>query len=104
MTIQSAKHDGTNSQDIIVDGEGLYQIFSIDSDCYVNIYGITFINGKSEYGGAIDSEGNLKIEDSIFKNNIATEYGGTICSDGEELNIYIKNSRFINNSALRENT
>ena len=47
-------------------------------------------------GGAIYSEGVIDIEDSLFKSNVADEYGGAIAC---KKNMYLLNAEFIGNVA-----
>ena len=47
-------------------------------------------------GGAIYSKGDMDIEDSLFKSNVADEYGGAIAC---KKNMYLLNANFIGNEA-----
>ena len=62
-----------------------------------NIYldNCTFINNSAEYGGAIYlNGGNIIINNTLFQNNIAYNFGGAIAT-GSKTRLCIYNSRFI---------
>ena len=64
--------------DVIFDGQKTNQIFNVISSKGLNITGLTFINGKSEYGGAIRFNQliNSHINATFIFNN--AQYGGAL--------------------------
>ena len=110
-----------------IDAKGQSRIFNISGNGAVTrivLKNITFLNGKSQQGGAIHStvaiqisdcnfvnnnatyyfgggaiysEGNSLISDCAFENNSAEQYGGAIYSKGLECNI--SNCRFVNDTS-----
>ncbi len=62
-----------------------------------------FSNFRAIYGGVIElqmtSNSNLTINNSVFSDNIGTDWGGVIQSNGENNIVSIVGSKFINNSA-----
>ena len=85
---------GVDCDKTVLDGDFKSKILVISNKVNVNIYGITFINGKTGgNGAAIDNSGYLTVHDSKFINNSA-DYGG-IRTTGGSLTVY--NSAFENN-------
>lgn len=70
----------------------------------LSILNSTFIgNTSADFGGAVNSDGNLVIDNSIFTDNKAVYGGGAIEAYGDENTlISIKNSTFENNKAMGE--
>ncbi|MBQ9026360.1 MAG: peptidase C1, partial [Methanobrevibacter sp.] len=64
-----------------------YHSYSVSPELYID--NCTFINNNAVYGGAIYLEyGSAQINNSIFKNNYAQNFGGAIClSVGSTANI-----------------
>ncbi len=119
MTIQGQSQAGT-----IIDAQGADRIFTINSGVNVTIQNLTFTNGNSGYGGAIDSSGilavngctftgnransqggainnnlgTLIVNDCTFTNNNCTAYSGAI--DNHYGTITVKRSTFMNNNAM----
>ncbi|WP_157078672.1 DUF11 domain-containing protein, partial [Methanobrevibacter filiformis] len=86
---------GESKGNVIIDAQGQSNHFSIGSGANVTFINITFINGLSQNGGSIYSNGNsLNIVNSTFANNSANE-GSAIYNAGE--NLQVSNSNFINN-------
>ena len=98
--------------DTVLDGRGVSSIFSIQKGGSNSVIdNLKFVNGKSDYGGAMLIHGkNVTIQNSVFENNHADYGGGAIYvrsnfeespgrypEDGEDL--VIKNCNFINNFA-----
>ena len=80
-----------------LNGKSVARIFNITSKG-VNLMNLTFINGYSKSnGGAICSNDELNISDSIFRNNSA-KLGGAVYST---VSYYVLSSKFFNNSAER---
>ncbi len=73
----------------------------------VNIYGSRFINNRAEYlggwytglGGAIYSNGALRISNSIFSANSAEE-GGAVYSDSDASMMEVSASQFSSNTSI----
>ncbi|MGB4414533.1 MAG: T9SS type A sorting domain-containing protein [Paludibacter sp.] len=94
-TVTTLLIDGENNN-ITIDGDNLYQIFNVsdgiqwgaNSTINITLRKLKFINGKSDYGGAIRNQENLVIEDCVFKNNnanlITTNFGGAIFHEKSE--------------------
>ena len=79
---------GADSSGTILDANSKSGIFEISDKVTVNIYGITFMNGRtSKNGAAINSNGFLTIHDSKFINNKA-DYGAIRGSSGSTLTVY----------------
>lgn len=75
----------------------LGKIFSITNNSTLKLINITFINGNSIFGGALQNNGgSVTITNCIFINNTAKDWGGAIYS--HSTNITIENSVFINNT------
>jgi len=96
VNIYSAKYLNNSAGDTILDAEFNGRFFTIINGATVNIYGITFQNGKSSgNGGVIYSEdGNFNLIGCNFVNNNASN-GSVIYIESGEGNITY--SRFINN-------
>ena len=92
---------GSDSGNSVLDAKSKSNIFAISKNVNVNVYGLTFINGKtSGDGGAISNNGILTVYDSKFINNQVTDLasGGAIRgSSDSKLNIY--NTLFDGNTA-----
>ena len=80
----------------ILDADFKSNIFSINENVHINIYGLSLINGKNYNGGAIYNQGTLKIYKSNFKLNDG-EWGGCIYN-GKDLEAY--DSTFDKNTAF----
>ncbi|MCL2687184.1 MAG: hypothetical protein FWE58_01450 [Methanobrevibacter sp.] len=97
LTIQG---DGSPDK-VVIDGQKLSQIFTIDDGLNVTFINITFANGFSTTnGGAIFNgfkDTSLTFINCIFLNNSATASGGAIYNLGD--NLYIENCDFDNNNA-----
>ena len=79
-------------------------IFNITTSNKVILNNITFINGQSNFGGAIIFNGNIAdivINNCKFINNTATENGGAIYVKGTINNSEIKNCEFTSNIATK---
>jgi predicted outer membrane repeat protein len=104
-----------------IDANGKGGIFNVTSDGVLVLSGVTLINGKSEYGGAIYNEGKIPIaSDCTFANNTATSAGGAIYNlgliesiDGSTFSentaenggaIYTSGSTTITDSNFKDNT
>lgn len=88
-----------------IDGNNLARAVTIKSKCSVVLENLTFKNCFSENrGGAIlvNSNSNLTIRNCIFESNsVFNSNGGALCSHSGT-NIEIYNSRFTNNTSIRE--
>lgn len=66
----------------------------------ISLKNCTFIGNTAEYGGVIYiNNGNLEIENCLFLNNYAIQYGGAIAIEKAN-KVTIKKSSFINDSSL----
>ncbi len=98
ITIQSnMKIMGKNWQNTQINAEELGNIFIILYGADVSITNISFVNGKSMNGGAIENNGTLKLNDCKFENNFATAVGGAIKNNG---NLKIEKNIFKSNTAM----
>ena len=87
---------GSKSSNTVLDANYKSNILYISKNVNVNVYDLTFINGKtSQNGAAIDNYGILTIRDSKFINNYA-ECGALRGSSGSKITVY--NSLFENNN------
>ncbi|MBK7453818.1 MAG: hypothetical protein IPJ46_08915 [Anaerolineales bacterium] len=99
LTIQ-----GPGSSDLTVSGNLASRIFRI-AQYNVTISGLTLLDGRAqdEYGGAIDSRGNLTLDDMLITQNATTAVtatylrGGGISQNGGSLTI--TNSQITENYA-----
>ena len=86
-------------------GGAIFAISSYDSDLvprnYVKIYNSKFYNNSAYSAGAICSNYNLTVDNSVFDHNNATGYGGGAINTGfKSNNNKFTNSNFTNNEAL----
>lgn len=79
-----------------IDAKGLARIFQIVPGSILK--NIRFLNGASDYGGAILSLGFFQLFNCTFINNTATVNGGAIYE--AQTQVHIDGSTFINNSAF----
>lgn len=86
--------DGT----VVVDPKREFGVLRIDDPkLTVTIKNVIFVNGKGQYGGAIESNAKkLTLDNCILSNNLAYN-GSGIYSQGEEL--YLKGCKIANNFA-----
>ena len=78
----------------ILDGKNTSGIFTVSSGKKLSLINISVVNSKET---AIKNNGELTIEDSIFKSNEG-DYGGVVLNRG---NLIIKNSKFSYNHAIQ---
>jgi len=96
---------GSDDSKTVLDANGKSNILSISKNVNINLYGLTFVNGKTaSNGGAINNDGNLIISNSSFINNTAYNYDkGRINGDGGAINnngnLIISDSDFVKNYA-----
>ena len=83
----------------IFDGNGQSTIWSVGANS-INISGLTFKNGHSPLGGAINflNDVSNSVINATFINNTGIEYGGAIYVEGIVSKLTL-NSTFINNTA-----
>ena len=83
----------------IFDGQGQGTIWSVGVNT-INIYGLTFINGGGNHGGAIYFlyDASDSVINATFINNSVSIYGGAIYVDNSVSNLTLR-STFINNTA-----
>lgn len=87
----------------VIDASGSSQIFkSISADSIVTLMNITFINGKANTGSAISNSGDLTIIGCTFENNTATAYAAVYQNKAN--NLRIVDSVFKNNIANSGNS
>lgn len=77
-----------------INGLGKSRIFNV-GQINLTLNNIDFINGYSDFGGAISSQGNLYINNCNFNNNVASGIGGGAI--GSALYIKVTDSNFNNN-------
>lgn len=79
-------------------------IFCVDWMHNAYLTNCTFINNNADIGGAIYLNGGiLEVNDCVFINNTAHNYGGAIACDNSLLfksKVSIKKSKFVNDSAV----
>ena len=80
-----------------VDGKNLSRIFSIDGN-NITLSNLVLINGNSNNGGAVCSEGAVTLNNITFIDNYASIQGGAVGLFANAV-LNINNSRFINNNA-----
>ncbi len=93
------------SQKVTFDGAGAYSPLSLNANVDLTLDGLTIQNGlnSSQTGGAINSAGNLTVQNCTFTNDIAASTssaagtGGAIYNTGGLLTV--TNSTFTNNNA-----
>ena len=73
-------------------------IFNISVNSRLNLINITIQDYYSDTTAIINNRGTLKIEESVFKNNIRTTTGLQSCVIYNYANLTINNSEFRNNS------
>ena len=87
-----------NGNGYTISGNNAARIFNITKSSTLN--NITFVNGKaSGNGGAISADADVVINNSKFINNTANN-GGAIYISSQNSVISIKDSEFVNNSAI----
>ena len=83
----------------VLDSDGTSRVFTLNGDVIVR--GLTFKDGGSNSGsvrgGAISTNSDLTVEDSVFLNNKASDEGGAVYVGTDEL--IIRRSTFTGNSA-----
>ncbi|MDR2543956.1 MAG: hypothetical protein LBD03_00135, partial [Methanobrevibacter sp.] len=93
-------HSKNNLNNVVIDASGLSNIFTVKSTSTLRLDYITFKNGLSENGGAIESNGSLIMNNCSLENNKASSNGGAIFMTLLNLNnSKISNTEFINNTA-----
>lgn len=101
-----------NRDNVVIDGKGHTidctdensRMFNVRAD-NITLKNIVFIGGRSDYGGAVNTWGYLKVINCTFKDNRATGIGqghggGAIFADNAKLSIY--DCTFINNHASKD--
>ncbi|MCF0226474.1 MAG: hypothetical protein HUK28_04050, partial [Methanobrevibacter sp.] len=93
--INITKNTNINGNGHTIDAKGQSGIFTIDKNVTVSLNNIIFINGNAaEYGGAIYSEGTvLIVNDCQFKNTTSINSGGGAIYG---VNVTVIGSNFIN--------
>ena len=95
-------------KDFTIDGQGKYsihaaesgRIFNVTADHTLTLQGLTLIGGNvNGNGGAVYSEGNLKLINCTFTNNVASMFGGAVFVNGTAT---IEGCVFKENTALKE--
>ena len=71
---------------------------AIYSEGEVHIADTIFDSNTADHGGALFVEGVASVRRSLFTNNTAV-YGGAIASDASQLNVYIENTTISGNTA-----
>ena len=79
---------------------GAIYTYENNGNAYVNVDNCTFKNNHAQYGGAIYmGAGVLNVSDSLFFNNYAYNYGGSIACDNC-INVSISRSKFYNSLSI----
>ena len=84
------------NQGSVLDADSKSNIFIVDKNIHLNLYGLKLMNGNGYRGGTIYNEGSLKIFNLTFENSKG-EYGGAIYNS-KDLEIY--GSSFNRNTAF----
>lgn len=71
----------------IIDAYNLGGIFNVAPGRTLTLMGVTLINGNNQYGGAINNQGTLIINDCKFFENTAQSAGGAIYNNGGSLTL-----------------
>ena len=93
-----------NGNGFTINGLDKARIFNINASENIVLNNITFINGKSDLGGAIIFNNDISssvIDNCKFINNSATTNGGAIYAKSTFINSTIKNTAFISNTATK---
>lgn len=93
-----------NGNGFTINGLDKARIFNINASENIVLNNITFINGKSDLGGAIIFNNDISssvIDNCKFINNSATTNGGAIYAKSTFINNTIKNTEFISNTATK---
>jgi predicted outer membrane repeat protein len=97
---------GLSSGQIIIDGENLRQVLSLNAapetfiNAHLTVTGITFRNGNTNNDGGglfIETYGNILVKDCAFLNNTSTSNGGGLKASTLPGNIRIEGNRFEGN-------
>lgn len=91
LTLQGA---GANST--IINGTSTFNTVTILSSGVVTITDVTIQNGRNAFGGGIMNEGYLVLVNAVVRDNVATQHGGGIWSNGGST-LIIKNSTIEDN-------
>lgn len=97
MTIEGSSQSGT-----ILDGLDSARIFQINSGCTVTVRDLTIINGKSNYGCGIYSDGYLTVINCKFTKCTTYRYfmgGGSAIFSGDNSRLNVQDSVFTGNDA-----
>ena len=84
-----------------ISGNKATQILNIADDYTVTINNVSFVDGLSEYGAAIYTEGNLTVENSSFIRGNATIAGGAVYAN-KSANVVLNNNEFTDVSSEDE--
>ena len=89
-----------------------FSIFTVDSGVTVSLSGMTITGGNAVSGGGINNFGTLVVTNSVFTNNLASNYGGGISYtgglppiggggiDNEGGTLVVNNSTFTSNASF----
>jgi predicted outer membrane repeat protein len=66
---------------IAVSGNHHTEMFQIGPAAAVHLSGLTLREGRARYGGAINNQGTLTVEDAVLADNQSKAYGGAIWSE-----------------------
>lgn len=89
---------GTEKNNVTVNGNGTGSVFTIDTGAIVTIADMTITNGSANNGGGINNEGTLTLDNTIIINNNVVNRGGGVYNNGGV--VAINNSTIANNSSL----
>ncbi len=89
---------GLGADQLTLDANQLSRVLLIDRSVMVDLSGLSIVNGRSDYGGAIRQyyAAVLNIADCSFSGNSASGYGGALMSEGQ---LMVLSSYFADNSA-----
>ena len=96
---------GSGASKLKLYGSGANRIFNIDSRVQVTLTGLTIENGRATVGGGIYNMGNLVINQSILRDNVAIGNADRNKNDGDGYGggIYNMGNLVINQSTVRDN-
>lgn len=85
------------THDAVLDGGGVRRVLAISEDVSVGLWGLTFQDGDAVYGGAVETAGDLYVEDCHFVGNRASRTGGALWVAGTAT---VVGSTFLDNAAF----
>jgi hypothetical protein len=85
--VEDVEIQGPGSAQIALSGDLAQRLLYISSGITVTISGLSLVDGRAEFGGAISNEGNLTVRDSELRANWGEFSGGAIDNFGGNVSI-----------------